>query len=204
MDYLEYTNYIHSLAVEQSIYLAHHGIKGQEHGKRRFQYEDGSLTPAGKERYGVGDGRNKKSSQPNKKSDNQRKQASKSKIDQQKEEEQKLEAERKAKMKKILVGAAVVAALAVTIHLAKSAGEGKALKEAENNRLQKNALAAERRQKNKEFEQKFASENPMGYALTKAAKKGGNIVVGNNSSASNINVKAFTAVMDRVAHRRIS
>lgn len=32
-------------------YLCHYGIKGQRHGVRRFQYEDGSLTPAGKERY---------------------------------------------------------------------------------------------------------------------------------------------------------
>lgn len=33
------------------IYLAHHGIKGQKWGVRRFQKEDGSLTSAGKERY---------------------------------------------------------------------------------------------------------------------------------------------------------
>lgn len=33
------------------IYLAHHGIKGQKWGVRRFQYEDGSLTSAGKKRY---------------------------------------------------------------------------------------------------------------------------------------------------------
>ena len=32
-------------------FLEHHGIPGQEKGKRRFQYEDGSLTPAGKIRY---------------------------------------------------------------------------------------------------------------------------------------------------------
>ena len=32
--------------------LYHHGIKGQKWGVRRFQNEDGSLTPAGKERYG--------------------------------------------------------------------------------------------------------------------------------------------------------
>lgn len=32
-------------------YLAHHGIKGQKHGIRRFQNEDGTLTPAGRERY---------------------------------------------------------------------------------------------------------------------------------------------------------
>lgn len=31
--------------------LYHHGILGQKHGVRRFQYEDGSLTPAGKIRY---------------------------------------------------------------------------------------------------------------------------------------------------------
>lgn len=36
-------------------YLAHYGIPGQKWGVRRFQNEDGSLTAAGKERYGVGD-----------------------------------------------------------------------------------------------------------------------------------------------------
>ena len=34
--------------------LKHHGIKGQKKGKRRFQNEDGTLTPEGKERYGIG------------------------------------------------------------------------------------------------------------------------------------------------------
>ena len=34
-----------------SIY--HHGIKGQHWGVRRFQNEDGSLTPAGQKRYRV-------------------------------------------------------------------------------------------------------------------------------------------------------
>lgn len=32
-------------------YLAHHGIKGQKWGIRRFQNPDGSLTPEGKKRY---------------------------------------------------------------------------------------------------------------------------------------------------------
>ena len=36
-------------------YLAHYGIKGQKKGVRRYQYEDGSLTPEGKERYGIKD-----------------------------------------------------------------------------------------------------------------------------------------------------
>ena len=31
--------------------IAHHGIKGQKWGIRRFQNEDGSLTEAGKKRY---------------------------------------------------------------------------------------------------------------------------------------------------------
>lgn len=40
--------------------LQHYGIKGQKWGVRRFQNEDGSLTPAGKERYD--DDQEKKSS----------------------------------------------------------------------------------------------------------------------------------------------
>lgn len=31
--------------------LYHHGIKGQQWGKRRYQNKDGSLTPAGEKRY---------------------------------------------------------------------------------------------------------------------------------------------------------
>lgn len=34
-------------------YLAHHGIKGQKWGIRRYQNEDGTLTDAGKERRGI-------------------------------------------------------------------------------------------------------------------------------------------------------
>lgn len=35
-------------------YLAHHGIKGQKWGVRRYQNSDGSLTDAGKKHYGYG------------------------------------------------------------------------------------------------------------------------------------------------------
>lgn len=31
--------------------LAHHGVKGQKWGVRRYQNEDGSLTPAGRKLY---------------------------------------------------------------------------------------------------------------------------------------------------------
>ena len=35
-------------------FLAHHGIKGQRWGNRRYQNQDGSLTPLGRTHYGVG------------------------------------------------------------------------------------------------------------------------------------------------------
>ena len=37
-------------------YLAHHGVKNQRWGVRRFQNPDGSLTAAGKLRYSVDNG----------------------------------------------------------------------------------------------------------------------------------------------------
>lgn len=40
-------------------YIAHYGITGQEWYKRRFQNPDGSLTPLGRARYGVGEARKK-------------------------------------------------------------------------------------------------------------------------------------------------
>ena len=45
--------------MSRNVYLAHHGIKGQKHGVRRWQNPDGSLTPAGRAHYGVGAAREK-------------------------------------------------------------------------------------------------------------------------------------------------
>ena len=45
-----------------SAYLIHSGSKGMRWGVRRWQNKDGSLTPAGRERYGVGSARGEGSS----------------------------------------------------------------------------------------------------------------------------------------------
>ena len=44
-------DYISTAPLYYDTYLAHHGIKGQKWGERKYQYEDGSLTPEGKLRY---------------------------------------------------------------------------------------------------------------------------------------------------------
>lgn len=42
-------------------YLYHYQVKGAKHGVRRYQNEDGSLTPLGREHYGIGAARPKQS-----------------------------------------------------------------------------------------------------------------------------------------------
>lgn len=45
---------------ESGVYLQHHGIRGMKWGQRRWQNEDGSLTAAGRQHYGVSEGGNRK------------------------------------------------------------------------------------------------------------------------------------------------
>ncbi len=51
-----------TLILGDSSYLEHHGIKGQRWGLRRFQNSDGSLTDAGRKRYGIVSGAKKAAS----------------------------------------------------------------------------------------------------------------------------------------------
>ena len=51
MRYITNKDYISTAALHDPNYIAHHGIKGQKWGVRRFQNPDGSLTPEGEKRY---------------------------------------------------------------------------------------------------------------------------------------------------------
>lgn len=51
MNYITDTTRVSTSALYSGDYIAHHGIKGQKWGIRRYQNEDGSLTPAGEKRY---------------------------------------------------------------------------------------------------------------------------------------------------------
>lgn len=55
----DYYKVVHPIVEISPDYLMHHGTKGQKWHNRRYQYEDGSLTPLGREHYGVGPAREK-------------------------------------------------------------------------------------------------------------------------------------------------
>lgn len=85
--------------LEENDFLEHYQIKGAKHGVRRFQNYDGSLTPAGRERYGVGAARTKKSSDDKVSKKAERKTAREEKAA---ERKAKREAERPEKLKNYL------------------------------------------------------------------------------------------------------
>lgn len=117
MDYLQYTQEIARLARENETYLAHHGIKGQKHGERRYQYEDGSLTPLGRQHYGVGDGDDRQPSKP-KPPAQRRRTSSTTKTKAQLEQElaeARAEAEKQRTHKKVAIGLGIAGTAAATI-----------------------------------------------------------------------------------------
>lgn len=79
---------------ESDDHLEHHGVKGQEHGKRQYQYEDGTYTPLGRIHYGIGLGRKKK------KDDSESGDSGSSEGDSAKSERRKARAERREERRK--------------------------------------------------------------------------------------------------------
>jgi len=185
MDYLDYMNYIHTMAQENV--LAHHGVKGQEWGKRKYQYEDGSLTPEGKKHYGVGDGDGTNKKDPPTKAKKQ--EASKAKPkDKPAEEHEKtpeeLQAEaaqKAARKKKIAIAAGVTAAAIVGIVLAKKYHDMKI----QNGELQAEATKGEER-----FNDLKSKYDLQGKDIAKL--KGENSFLQTNSKAMAGNIDKLT------------
>lgn len=128
-----------------SLYLIHHGVKGQNWGERKYQYEDGSLTPEGRIHYGVGDGDDRKSGYSVKKKSNHQIRLEKKYRDKGfSEEESEQMAKSRIKKQKIAVGvtAGVVAAAAATagyLYLTKDKRAfNRNLKELENDSMLEN------------------------------------------------------------------
>lgn len=94
-------------------FLAHHGIKGQKWGVRRFQNPDGTLTKAGRLYYGFSDGATRKMSrQYNRGIRKLNKLAAKADIKTQKEAAEKYDRRAKTALKVAGVGAAIAGASA--------------------------------------------------------------------------------------------
>lgn len=102
--------------------LYHYGVKGQKHGIRRYQNEDGSLTSEGRDHYGVGEMRQiGSSSTPKARVQSFLQSRSNPKQPMTKEQKEA----RKRRAKKILIASAAVALTAAAAYVAHKTGADK-------------------------------------------------------------------------------
>lgn len=97
------------MIVREKDYLAHHGIKGQKWGIRRFQKKDGSLTSAGKKRYNESDSSENKDTNKSTKQSRTDKLYDRYKSIGYSEEEAKQRAKGQVTAERILIGVGAVA-----------------------------------------------------------------------------------------------
>lgn len=105
-------------------YLQHYGVKGQKHGLRRYQNEDGSLTAEGREHYGVGE---KKGGRSNGINDSNSSQGRKEKRPSNQNAGEAKAKKNRDRAKKILAVAAAASLTAVAAYAASKAIKSKAV-----------------------------------------------------------------------------
>lgn len=157
--------------------LYHHGVKGQKWGVRQFQNPDGSLTEAGRLRYG---GKTHVSQLDDKEREDMY------------ETERAIEAQRESRNKKIMIGVGIGAAAAIALGAAfvaakysKNKTEINIMNEQKQAQINKNAVIAARRRETKLLKIQ-AGINPSAR-VTNIITNNGNMAVKNLGNLAQIN-----------------